>query len=699
MRHVLFFLLFLTTTLLAQEDKSEQPPDPSLLSPTWWEVFTENKDVVQKRIDNLVDNLSKIPLDLSESNREEAQNRIDQIKVNFQSWINILGQPLPLPKPSSTFKQSYTVDALLELNNLYLKEQVDLQSKRDELIDLKQQISTLQERLDLARQQYISADERSQDKMLYGLKILSLRPAVEVNRKKLSILQKNIQIDGDVFKDTKDEIQTAKNRLINETYILSGLTQDRNLAKKMWEDNKRARQKQEVIYAEQLSKETTQQAETNNQRLLLELTETSIKELQALNALIRIDVLFQLNQFLTELEKINLYDLDSSIKEWKAQLKVFKASVNDWNAQTKRIMQRAGQLLSLEVQATPVDKTQLNNVLSKAQSNLLLIQKSNGEINEVTFLVKILEEQSLSIRGQGEQWLKVVIDFATNTWSIASDRLSKTLFYIGTHPVSMITLLQFAFIMLGTWWFSRITTGTINTFSRRRKGIRKAVIYRLNRLIHYFILFVGTLIGLAWVGFDFSSFVLIAGALGVGIGFGLQNIFNNFISGIIILFQSHLKVGDFIELDTGLRGEIREINVRSTVITTNDGIEVIIPNSQMVSNRIVNWTLRDPYRRVHVPFTVAYGSDIEKVSVVVVEAAKKVPSSLQKIGVREPQIFLMKLGENGIEMELVVWVNEKWTRRSRNTRSQYLWAIEKTLRKHGFNIPYPQRDVHISKNH
>ncbi len=126
---------------------------------------------------------------------------------------------------------------------------------------------------------------------------------------------------------------------------------------------------------------------------------------------------------------------------------------------------------------------------------------------------------------------------------------------------------------------------------------------------------------------------------------------------------------------------------------------MIIPNSEMVSNRIVNWTLRDPYRRVHVPFTVAYGSDIEEVSKVVVEAAKKVPSSLQKIGVREPQIFLMKLGDNGIEMELVVWVNEKWTRRSRNTRSQYLWAIERTLRKHGFEIPYPQRDVHVSKNY
>ena len=205
---------------------------------------------------------------------------------------------------------------------------------------------------------------------------------------------------------------------------------------------------------------------------------------------------------------------------------------------------------------------------------------------------------------------------------------------------------------------------------------------------------------MSWIGFDFSSLVLIAGALGVGLGFGMQNIFNNFISGIIILFQSHLKVGDYIELDptdadTGLRGEIREINVRSTVVATNDGTEVIVPNSEMVSNRIVNWTLRDPYRRIHIPFSIAYGTDIEKVTQIVVEAAKKVPSTLKRIGVREPQIFMMSLSDHGIEMELVVWLDEKWTRRNRNTRSQYLFAIEKTFRENGIKIPPQRRDIRL----
>src|SRR5690606_10743863 len=121
------------------------------------------------------------------------------------------------------------------------------------------------------------------------------------------------------------------------------------------------------------------------------------------------------------------------------------------------------------------------------------------------------------LRGESEQWFKVFADFVSTLWQTASNQLSKTLFYIGSHPVSVMTMIEFVMIMVATWWLSRVVTGTINTFSKRRKGIRKALIYRLTRLIHYFLLIIGGLIGLSWIGFDFSSFILIAGALGVGL--------------------------------------------------------------------------------------------------------------------------------------------------------------------------------------
>lgn len=694
---IIAIFLFAQTLLPAQEQQSVQTPDPSLLKPTWWEIFVDDKSLVQQRVDNLITNLSTIPADLANDKSEEAQNLIDQVKVNLQAWLNILEQPLPLPKPATTLKESYSIDQLREVYNRHQKLKVDLDSKKVELKSLEQQLKTTQERLDLARQGYQSSADRSQEKILFGLKILKYRPAVEVGKKKIKLLDKSIQIENDLLRESRVEIDTAKKRLVSESSVSSLYARQLDSSKLVWDDAKKERQRQELIYAENYTEEADEKSETKNNILTINLTDASIVEVRSRVDYLKEEILFQLSSLIVNPDWVKIDKLDISLKDWHGQLKSFALRLEEWRTQIERILQRASQVLTLGDQEIPQSRAQLDQVVKAAQNSLLEIQKLQGDVNETNFLLTTLEEKSIGLRGQGAQWVKVIIDFVSGAFETAGEKLSKTLFYIGTHPVSFMTMIEFILIMIITWWFSRLVRGTINTFSKRRKGIRKALIYRLNRLIHYFILCIGAIVGLSWIGFDFSNLLLIAGALGVGIGFGLQNIFNNFISGIIILFQSHLKVGDYIELDTGLRGEIREINVRSTVVTTNDGVEVIIPNSEMVSNRIVNWTLRDPYRRVHVPFSVAYGSDLEELTKVVVEAAKNVQSTLQRIGVREPQVFLMKLGDNGIEMELVVWVDEKWTRRKRNTRSQYLFAIERVLKEHGFEIPYPKRDLYIKE--
>jgi potassium-dependent mechanosensitive channel len=693
---ILVFLLFVQVALFSQENAKESPPDPSQLSPDWWEFFQDDKAVIQERAGQLTATLEETLQNFSEENREEAHNLVDQIKVNLQTWVNILDQPLPQQKPPSIFRDSYTLDAILELHNLFQKQAIDLKAKQQELNNLQQQLNTNREQQDLARKKYLDAEEHSPEKILQGLLILKIRPAIEVGIRKIALLEKSIAIEKNLIKETDEEIKTAKKRLVADPSERSLYARQVAALKSVWDDFKKDRQRQEIIYAENYVEEPTPESETANNLQTLQLTEASLKEIEAHINYIKGELLYQISELILESDGIEIQVLDRELRLWNQQIQSFERSLKEWTAQTERILKRAVQVMSLAGQDARLDRGQLEQVVSLAQSTLLLIQKVSGEIEEVKFLLSIFEGRSLGLRGQGERWIKVVIDFIADAWMSAGERLNKTLFYIGTHPVSFMTLVEFLLIMIMTWWLSRLITGMISTFSQSRKGIRKALIYRLNRLLHYFFLIIGALVALSWIGFDFSNLVLIAGALGVGIGFGLQNIFNNFISGIIILFQSHLKVGDYIEIASGLRGEIREINVRSTVVTTNDGIEVIIPNSEMVSNRIVNWTLRDPYRRIHVPFTVAYGTDLDEVSKLIIEAAKKVQSTLQRIGVREPQIFLMKLGDHGIEMELVVWVDEKWARRDRNTRSQYLYAIEKTLKEHGIAIPYPQHDLHIT---
>ena len=134
-------------------------------------------------------------------------------------------------------------------------------------------------------------------------------------------------------------------------------------------------------------------------------------------------------------------------------------------------------------------------------------------------------------------------------------------------------------------------------------------VYLLSRLAGYFVWIIGTLIGLNFLGFELSSFAFLGGAVGLGLGFGLQNILSNFVAGIIILFEKSLKVGDIVELQSSVIGKVAEINLRYTRITTPDAIDILVPNSEFISGRVVNWTFADPIRRIHVPFGVAYGTD------------------------------------------------------------------------------------------
>jgi small-conductance mechanosensitive channel len=197
------------------------------------------------------------------------------------------------------------------------------------------------------------------------------------------------------------------------------------------------------------------------------------------------------------------------------------------------------------------------------------------------------------------------------------------------------------------------------------------------------------------MGIDFSNLALIAGALGVGLGFGLQSIVSNFVSGLIILFEQTLRVGDYIELDTGLTGTVKAINVRSTLINTNDNIDIVVPNSEFTTTRLTNWTLGERTRRMRIPFGVAYGSDKELVRKAALEAAAEVPYTLTHMKGREPDVWLVNYGDSSLDFLLLVWVNRQGARRPTRTTAAYLWELETRLAEYGIEIPFPQRDLHL----
>jgi small-conductance mechanosensitive channel len=282
-----------------------------------------------------------------------------------------------------------------------------------------------------------------------------------------------------------------------------------------------------------------------------------------------------------------------------------------------------------------------------------------------------------------------------HAWHLATDWASGTLFTIGSVPITAFGIISVIVIITLSWWLSKLAQGALTRIAHYRPNFSRAALYALNRVMHYIILAIGFLIALSSLGIDFSKLALFASALGVGVGFGLQNLISNFVAGLMLLFERTLKVGDFIELQSGLMGEVREINIRSTLITTNDNVDVVVPNSEFVSGHVMNWTMRDVNRRVHVPFGVAYGSDKDLVRKAALEAAANVKHTLTGEGPRAPQVWLTAFGDSSLNFELVVWLTSDGVKRPSAVQAEYLWAIETALGKYGIEIPFPQRDLHV----
>ncbi len=271
-----------------------------------------------------------------------------------------------------------------------------------------------------------------------------------------------------------------------------------------------------------------------------------------------------------------------------------------------------------------------------------------------------------------------------------------TLFTASGVPFTPGKFILFALVIFTAYVLSWMVGAALKRYerSRAKEGSRPAL-YALNRVIRYILIAIAAVIALELMGVPASKLAVIVGALSVGLGFGLQAIFSNFVSGIILLFDRSLKVGDFVELESGVHGTVRDINIRATRITTNDNIDILVPNSEFVSGRVVNWTHDETSRRLRIPFGVAYGCDKELVKKAALEAASAVPFTMLDQAGRQPQVWLVEFGDSSLNFELVVWLTADATKRPSTVRAAYTWELETALAKYNLEIPFPQRDLHV----
>jgi len=261
---------------------------------------------------------------------------------------------------------------------------------------------------------------------------------------------------------------------------------------------------------------------------------------------------------------------------------------------------------------------------------------------------------------------------------------------VGALSVSLGDVLVFALTIYVSFRLARLVDFVLNQDVFSRIELARGVPYAISTLVRYTIIVFGLGVALAAAGIELSKLTVIAGGLGVGIGFGLQSVVNNFVSGLILLFERPLKVGDVVQLANGLWGEIGRIGIRASVVRTFDGAEVIVPNGLLVSEQVTNWTLSDHRRRLELNVGVEYGTPAQRVIDLLLEVADAHPKVLDD---PEPLALFMKFGDSSLDFMLRVWIGEFGAGFS--VLSELSVATQAALAEAGIGVPFPQRDLHL----
>jgi small-conductance mechanosensitive channel len=266
--------------------------------------------------------------------------------------------------------------------------------------------------------------------------------------------------------------------------------------------------------------------------------------------------------------------------------------------------------------------------------------------------------------------------------------LDRPLFAIGGTAVTLASIVSFVVFVGLSFAISAFLRRGLSTAYRRRQ-LDIGIQYALNRLLHYVVVGFGVFLALDNLGVSVTALAGLGAILAVGIGFGLQNIAQNFVSGLILLLERPVKKGDFVEVG-GVQGTVREIHARATIVTTLDNVDIIVPNGQFITEQVVNQTYDTRRVRLGIDVGVAYGSDTELVRQTLERVARE---NSMVLGEPAPNILFSDFGDSSLDFKLMIWIPEPLT--ALRTASDVRFAIDRAFRDAGIEIPFPQRDLHL----
>ena len=270
------------------------------------------------------------------------------------------------------------------------------------------------------------------------------------------------------------------------------------------------------------------------------------------------------------------------------------------------------------------------------------------------------------------------------------DVLFYSFFKIGPLPITPVFLIKAALFVFALMTVSHLVQRLVLGRLLRRLSISEGQKFALGRFTTYLLFLGGLFVGLQTLGVNLSSLVVFGGAVGVGVGLGLQNVVSNFVAGLILLVEQPIRMGDRIETGNTL-GDVVKIAARSTWVRTNDNVVIIVPNNEFINNPVTNWTANDPNVRLSLPVGVGYDSDPEKVRELLLQAAEAHPEVLKE---PRPDVIFTDYGDNSINFSLRVWTSAR-AHTPLILKSDLYFSLFRMFRENGIELPFPQRDLHI----
>lgn len=657
------------------------PPNPLDLSSNWWDYYNVDSKTLQDRKKVTADLFEKIQNELSYSRRTKLQPAFDRILIQLQTLIDLKSRTVAPAVPKQLTKKSISFEEWIGSIKQLLEQERELEFLQIQLDLTKSSFRSGAKYVDTRFAAYLKAGGEESNRLDDGLRIMQGRISLAIEKIQISNL--NVLIEH------------KKKQLSNLTenmHLLFTKIDFSKIASESYQSQLQVMQTEEnraysaFFQAYEATSSLSDQNSITNQKMI----ETRIKYEIAKMETMHFEMLKMLVQIEKRSQHLNRKMIQQQIDRWKEDIQNLYGEIPNWEASSEALLEQSLSRLrsknSSSYEAAPSKEL--------AESSILNIQILRDElfINEylLSTVAMARSRAAFGLLDTFSIWWDASIAFLKKQ----AGWFNQSLFKIGEVPVTPWGLIKMIVIIVGFYFAGKLASKWIIYFGSKQKRIAKTSVYVFSRLSYYLLFCLGIVISGGVLGLDLTFLAYIAGALALWVGFSLQSIFYNFISGIIVLLTKMIRINDYIELESGERGFVSAINLRTTIVETFHGSELIVPNSEFVGKKFTNHSLYLYVKRVHIPFRVSLDEDREHVAKVVKEAAKTVSITSDS---KEPELWIMGYGENYVKMELVVWINSYLTGDLAARDPQYYWALDKALRENNIKIPIPQTIVQMAE--